>query len=324
MYFRLRYVLDGFRLALGEDEVLNFSFGGEHHAVVRILHVAAEAGDGKASTGKTLICEGVSEHTIEEAVQDGFRRYSEGTRLTDALRVFFGQVLSENFDFMRKTVDVLRWRRSIMEGPTNPFRDGTQAYSFDGTTWREEPRWATSLRFVWGHPFPQAKISEQLCEEIVDLAKRGAGEPFTRQLFREAWTLRESYPKAALTIGVAAAEIGFRQLVGRVAGRKGILTLLNRYWPHPRPIPKIHGRQIIPSATILAALKRGIRKRDAVVHEGAPAPDPDELRDILWNISQLLWVWDFYSGHTWALEHLAGDSISLPEKPSPRENHGVA
>jgi hypothetical protein len=42
---------------------------------------------------------------------------------------------------------------------------------------------------------------------------------------------------------------------------------------------------------------------------GADAPDQDELREILWNIGQLLWIWDFYSGHIWALEHLTATSV---------------
>jgi hypothetical protein len=121
-----------------------------------------------------------------------------------------------------------------MDGPTRPFRNGTEAYSFDGTTWREEPRWARSFRFVFGYPVPKEKISEQLCEEIVDLAKKGAGEPLVRQLFRDAWNLREVYPKAALVIGVAAAEIGFRQLVGTVGGGKGIFRLLKKLVRPPK------------------------------------------------------------------------------------------
>jgi hypothetical protein len=47
-----------------------------------------------------------------------------------------------------------------------------------------------------------------------------------------------------------------------------------------------------------------------VVHNGADAPDQNELREILWNIGQLLWIWDFYSGHLWALEHISASSVS--------------
>jgi hypothetical protein len=111
-------------------------------------------------------------------------------------------------------------------------------------------------------------------------------------------------------IGVAGAEIGFRRLVGPIKGTQGILKLLAKYWPGHSFGHKINGREIIPAPSILAVLKIGIHKRDAVVHEGASPPDQDQLRDILWNISQLLWIWDFYAGHAWALEHLSANSVS--------------
>ena len=141
---------------------------------------------------------------------------------------------------------------------------------------------------------------------------QGASEPLEGQLAREAWNLRGGYPKAALVIGVAGAEIGFRNLVGKIGGGKRITVLLKKYWPHPDPnlIPTFQGNQIKPSAVLLDSLKIGIRARNDVVHNGAAAPDPDELRDILWNISQLLWIWNFYSGHVWALEHVSENSVS--------------
>jgi len=47
------------------------------------------------------------------------------------------------------------------------------------------------------------------------MIKPGAEEPLGRQLFREAWSEREMHPRSALVvIGVAAAEVGFKRLVG--------------------------------------------------------------------------------------------------------------
>jgi hypothetical protein len=52
MHFKLTYVLDGMRL---EDEALNFSYGGEHRVLVKILHPVDENDPAQ----KTLICEGL-------------------------------------------------------------------------------------------------------------------------------------------------------------------------------------------------------------------------------------------------------------------------
>ena len=104
--------------------------------------------------------------------------------------------------------------------------------------------------------------------------------------------MRGQYPKASLVIGVAAAETGFRSLIGPIGGRKGISTLLAKYWPGPPSKYTIQGREIKSSASILKVLKEGIQKRNAVIHEGALAPGEDDLREILYNIGQLLWIWD--------------------------------
>lgn len=305
MYFRLRYVLDRMLLDLNEGEALKFSFGGEHRVVVNIFRVPDE----NFPAGKKLLCEGIGEQSVEKSIQDGLERLHAKTPPDAALRASFDQLLSELYDYMRKTVTILRWRHSLMDGPMNVFMHRTESFSFDGTSWRETTP-ALSLRISFGHPFPQAKISEKLCGEIVSLAQQGRSEPLTRELFREAWSLSENYPKAALVIGVAAAEIGFRAVVGRIGGRKGILTLLAKYWPHASPIPEIQGKEIRPSPATLETLKNSIHRRDSVVHESAPAPGRDELYEFLWNISQLLWIWDFYAGDSWALEHVGANSLS--------------
>jgi hypothetical protein len=302
MHFKLTYIMDGMRF---EDEALNFSYGGEHRVLVKLLHAVDENDPAR----QTLICEGLSERKVDDSVEDAFQRLSAGIPLVMAQRSFFAKVLSELLDYMQKTVLTLRWRCSIIDGPTTTFRNGKEAYSFDGTVWQEEPKRVASLRMLFGNPYPTG-ISEKQCEEIVALVEHGASEPLEGQLVREAWNLRGGFPKAALVIGVAGAEIGFRRLVGKIGGRKSIARLLKIYWPHPHPIPTIQGIQIKASAVLLDSFLIGIKARNEVVHNGAAAPGPDDLRDILSNIGQLLWIWDFYSGHVWALEHIVENSVS--------------
>lgn len=311
MHFRVRYVADGLGLNLDEGEVLEFPFDNERHAIVRLLVVHDENSEVK----EKIFCEGIGEQQVEPKILESFSRLSEGTPLEPGIRAFFDAQVSELADYMQKIVTVLRWHYSLMDGPINPFRNGTEAYSFDGSSWHEGPMRAVSATLVCGHPYPKAKVSRELCEEIVALVNQGVDEPFERQLFREAWNLRTGFPKAALVIGVAAAEIGFRRVVGPIGGSKGIFTLLSKYWPHPSAIPIVQRIQIKASAAVLSTLKKGIHKRDAVVHEGAAAPDRDELRDILWNISQLLYIWDFHSGHEWALGHIAAPSVEVLAPP---------
>jgi hypothetical protein len=305
MHFKLRYVIDGMRVDAVPDEGLNFPYGGERRVLVRILHAIDEHNPAV----KILVCEGLSEQKVEDSTESAFQRFSAGVPLDTTQRSFFKDILSGLLDCMQKTVMTLRWRCSIVDGPTTTFRNGKEAYSFDGTVWQEEPKRVASLKMLFGHPYPTG-ISEKQCEEIVALVEQGASEPLEGQLVREAWNLREQYPKAALVIGVAGAEIGFRRLVDKIGSREGITKLVKKYWRHPDPIPTITGIQIKASDVLRDSLLVGIQARNDVVHKGAAAPGPDELRDILWNIGQLLWIWDFYSGHAWALEHLSPNSVS--------------
>jgi hypothetical protein len=306
MHFKLTYLMDGMRVDLDPDEVLTFSYDGECRVVVRVLR-ADGAND---PTKTTLVCEGLGERKVEDAVEAAFQRFRIGALLDATNRTFFNTVLSDFYDYMYKTVMALRWRRFIMDGPIIQFRNGKEAYSFDGAVWQEASRPVASLVWAFGDPYPKAKVDATLCKEVVALVEQGASESLERQLFREAWNLRGSFPKAALVIGVAGAEIGFRRLVGKAVGRTPITKLLKTHWPHPQSIPTINGIQITASRVLLETLLVGIRARNEVVHNGGAAPIPSELREILWNIGQLLWIWDFYLGHVWALEHLSANSVA--------------
>jgi hypothetical protein len=305
MHFRMRYILDGIKLELGKDETLKFPFGGNHAVVVTILRLAEESNPQKT----TLICESVCEQNVEQPIQEAFQQFSTGGPLEPTYRALFTRVLSDLYDSMQKVISVFRWRSSLMDGPMKVFSRGTEGYSFNGVDWRDEPRRAVSATISFGHPQPKAAVSEQVVQEIIGLVKQDVDEPLERQLFREAWNLRSENPKAALVIGLAAAEIGFRRLIGPVGGRKAISRLLAEHWPGPPSKYKINGKEIKPSASIIRILQEGIRQRNAVVHEGSPAPNQDELGDVLHNIGQLLWIWDLYAGHAWALEHLSANDV---------------
>jgi hypothetical protein len=155
MHFRLRYVMDGIKLELGKDETLKFPFGGKHPVVVTILRLAEESNHEKA----TLICECACEQEVEQCTHEDFQRFRAGGPLEVASRALFNQILWHLYGYMQKTVMTLRWRCSIVDGPTNTFRNGKEAYSFDGTVWQEEPKRVASIKIFFGNPYP-AGISE--------------------------------------------------------------------------------------------------------------------------------------------------------------------
>jgi hypothetical protein len=90
------------------------------------------------------------------------------------------------------------------------------------------------------------------------MVEAGDREPVALQLFREAWELKRSNPRSALAIGIAAAEIGVKDLIA----------------------------SLIPNALWLVTPSPA----------GAPLPDWKELDSILRAVNDVLWVCELYTG----------------------------
>jgi len=137
-------------------------------------------------------------------------------------------------------------------------------------------------------------------------------EPLAHQLLREAWNLRHGNPRASLVIGVAAAEVGMKQLIAALVPDARWLveelpspplsTMVKDYLkelpiradvPPARRSPK-HLRRLLHDA---------VEARNQVVHRGTtPAVS---LRETLTGIREFLYLLDFYCGHSWAIERLS-------------------
>ena len=59
----------------------------------------------------------------------------------------------------------------------------------------------------------QADIAQGELAELTAMVTSDIREPLAHQLLREAWNLRHTNPRISVVIGVAAAEVGMKQLV---------------------------------------------------------------------------------------------------------------
>ena len=59
-------------------------------------------------------------------------------------------------------------------------------------------------------------LSSAVAEDAKKLIAEGKEDSISRQLFREAWALRLSNPRAALAVGYASLEIGCKELIGNL------------------------------------------------------------------------------------------------------------
>jgi hypothetical protein len=110
---------------------------------------------------------------------------------------------------LRSTIDVFRWRNGLADGPTNVAENLQAFYSDNGKRWLEVSL-ARGVHISVEKAFKKS-LKDVPPEEIVRMVESGDQEPVAHQLFREAWELRRY--RSALAIGIAAAEIGVKDLI---------------------------------------------------------------------------------------------------------------
>jgi hypothetical protein len=129
--------------------------------------------------------------------------------LPERLRSVIGQAIRELRDYTAKTVKTIRWRKNQRTGH-NPI-PATRGFFFsmDGTEWTplSELTFEMEVR-------ASLDLSAEIRNEIETIVRAGGDEPLGHELHREALSHRDQNPRSSLIIAMAAAEIGFKELVG--------------------------------------------------------------------------------------------------------------
>ena len=229
------------------------------------------------------------------------------------LRDFVLPISKEFSDSIAHVVGLLRWRCGL-EGPHDPIGNVSVGllWSLDGSNWAL----LSDLLVDLSLEIPVTP-SVQQCNEVADLLRQDIREPFGHQLFREAWQQRFGNLRSALVIGIAAAEVGFKECVADTVPdarwlvehvpSPPLVRILQQYLPI---LPtKINGtRAIPPPEDILKTLKRGVELRNQVVHVSNERLDRMEVREILLAVRDMLLMLDHYRGFSWSIER-ARDNV---------------
>jgi hypothetical protein len=212
------------------------------------------------------------------------------------------------------TISILRWRSGLSEGLSDPFRNRGEYLSQDGESWTEI-HMARSFRVTFVLGPRQIKTSSDLEHEVVGLIAYQSEEPLGHQLFREAWNQRSSHPRSALVIGVAAAEVGLKKLIGMLVPQAQWLVgeiqtpsfgkMLRKYLPSLPVKAKFQGKKIAPPGKLMKKLERAVEYRNKVVHAGEPPPDSEKLEEMLRAVDDFLWICDLYAGNLWVAEYIS-------------------
>lgn len=341
MHFRLSFVVRG--LFLSEGESLEFALGGDRQAMVMLRDptgAEVEAGHGKhdAMGTASLVVE-----PLQETIRAGFasladRRLPDGHKewdprvydyirldadgrlegnivpppelLPDALGKFIRSISGDLWSYARRVVFLIRWRLDRV-GPHNPFGFRGSQFSLDGRSWHTLPG---DIRIRFLGAIAGLRESPELRAEVERLARDGESEPLARQLYLEAWEQRTENPRSALVIGMAAAEVGFKQFVSWAAPSTQwlmeniqsppLVPMLKRYLPLLPARLTFDGRVLPPPRNVRDSLDKGVKLRNRLAHVGPAEFSDEQLDEILQAVADLLWILDYYRGHAWALEHV--------------------
>jgi hypothetical protein len=338
MYFKLEVLLNKLVIGFQEQEPLTFAMGDQHGTSVTIRPLTVE--EKEKHKGQFLVCVAFTEEEPSSSVHamfeglannlsDDSKNPKEKQETIEAegrtkdkhtpslssfpkqFQEFASQVHHKLNESIRGTVRIIRWRRALT-GSHNPIASASGVcWSFDNQSWLAMPRdiYLDGVGFDF-----YFNISVRLHGEMEALIKAGENEPLGHELFLEAWELRSRNPRSALIIGMAAAEVGFKQCIGKLVPKAEWLAnnaptppldkMLSSYLPLLPTKLKIEGLVLKPSQRVRSAIKKGIEARNHTVHAGSEPPKGRDLKELLLSIRDLLYLLDFYCGFEWALEYI--------------------
>jgi hypothetical protein len=133
-------------------------------------------------------------------------------------------------------------------------------------------------------------------------------------MFREAWEASRDNPRTSVILAIAAAEVGTKQCIGRLAPQAKWLidnlpspplgTLLRKYIPLMPAKLKIDGKFVRLPLKTIRTLERGVELRNKIVHGGTKPVADNELDELLLAVRDLLYLLDCFSGFAWAVERV--------------------
>ena len=303
-----------------EDSETVFYLDGPHEILVEMRNASEEDLPELSRRDRYLVCRVTGKWELpSQEVCDAFEALSEGRvpNRTESLEDFSEQVAAELSEAAKKTAEALRWRYRIL-GPPSPYSHRESEWSFDGGQWHALPT------RIYGHSEMRPNVTVHLTDkgkaDTEALLSEELAEPLGHVLFREAYMLRNSSPRSALVIGVAALEAGFKELVVELKPeeeeklrkqRTPLAKMLKKDLPKLPAKCTFEGKVLPLPPKLHNSMKEAIDRRNDVVHWGDSAAERKVLKEWLLTIQDVLWLLDYYRGFEWALAHVREETKEL-------------
>jgi len=153
----------------------------------------------------------------------------------------------------------------------------------------------------------RARIEPGGLVKVAELVVGSVTQPLAHEMWREAWNLHYRSPRSSLVVGIAAAEVGFKQLVALlVPGAESLVehlpspplnTMIRKVLPNLPIRSGLSSEQLCPKH-IRKALMEAVEARNQVVHRGV-MPEIHLWRTLM-DVREFLYLLDWHAGHAWA------------------------
>jgi hypothetical protein len=291
MHFRIVCVLHERQIADGHQ--CRFDLGGAHQVSMTISLALTETNEIQSMCMAT----GQWKKRAEKSEQ------APSNTLVD-------QAYATLLDYVVRTVSALRWRRGQVLDHHSPIKSLSGfEWSPNGTDWNprsllREVRLTLSI-------VPSLAVSAAIKGEVECSVADGRTEPLGHQVYCEAWEQRRDNPRSALALGIAAAEIGFKQCVGSLVPEAKwlvdnlptppLVTMLTDYLPTLPAENRLNDQVLPPPPEVLEVVKKGVYMRNQILHGRPITLKHDTLIEILTVVRDVLYLLDYYAGAEWAL-----------------------
>jgi hypothetical protein len=219
------------------------------------------------------------------------------------VQAFISEIYRALYECASHVWRLLRWR-SGARGSHEIFQTVLASeWSRDGqSAWHGLPVKGYARTGGWIIP----RLEAPLALSVQQLLTSGIAEPTSEELLREAWAARSGNPRAGLLLAIAAAEVGFKELVIDLVPEVSWLTLNAPSPPLPRlltnSIPELPVRQgvaTVPPQELRRVIQRAVEARNDLAHQGKFDRLSVDLDEVLDAVRSLLQQFAHYRGFVW-------------------------
>ncbi|MCQ8127386.1 hypothetical protein [Methylomonas rivi] len=334
MHFKLEYTVREFNLQ--KEDVFQFDVQGIHPVHVELRAPSEEEQkighnsqhafctaqvEIEASPKNEKVFEKIENNSIIENEDEWRQKYKNQkdqeivlpsiNEFPNHFRSYLDLINDELSSACRLVVNAVRWRTNTL-GPHNPISTRGLFWSRDKEFWHPAPS-SLSLRLLIHSS--GVYISEDAEADVKEIIISDTQEPVHHELFREAWEQRNGNARSSLITGLSALEVAIKTTISTLIPNTSWLVenipsppvsrLLIEYVPKLPAMNTVDGKVLPPPRSIMALIKKAVTIRNQITHIGGKPPDYETLDQILEAIQDTLWLLDYYSGHSWAYNHIS-------------------